>query len=54
LWNITTTKSKGKDHKNAREDLKEMGIRPKLYAKEIKTRTNLPVAATTLSKVERK
>jgi hypothetical protein len=34
-------KSKGKDHKNAREDLKELG-------------TNLPVAATTLSKAEKR
>jgi hypothetical protein len=47
-------KSKGKDHKNAREDLKEHDIRPELYAKEIETGTNLPVAATTLSKAERK
>jgi hypothetical protein len=47
-------KSKGKDHKNAREDLKELGITPELYAEEIETGTNLPVAATTLSKVERK
>jgi hypothetical protein len=43
-------KSKGKDHKNA----KELGIRPELYAEETETRTNLPFAATTLSKVERK
>jgi hypothetical protein len=47
-------KSKGKDHKNAREDLKELGIRPELYAEETETGTNLPVAATTLSKAERK
>jgi hypothetical protein len=47
-------KSKGKDHKHAREDLKELGIRPELYAEETETRTNLPVAATTLSKAERK
>jgi hypothetical protein len=47
-------KSKGKDHKNAREDLKEMGIRPELYVEETKTGTNLPVAATTLSKAKRK
>jgi hypothetical protein len=47
-------KSKGKDHKNARKDLKELGIRPELYAEETKMGTNLPVAATTLSKVERK
>jgi hypothetical protein len=47
-------KSKGKYHKNARENLKELGIRPELYAEETETGTNLPVAATTLSKVERK
>jgi hypothetical protein len=47
-------KSKGKDHKNAREDLKELGIRPELYAEETDTGTNLPVAATTLSKAERR
>jgi hypothetical protein len=47
-------KSKGKDHKNAREDLKELGIRPELYAEETETGMNLPVAATTLSKAERK
>jgi hypothetical protein len=47
-------KSKGKDHKNAREDLKELGIRSELYVEETKTGTNLPVGATTLSKVERK
>jgi hypothetical protein len=42
-------KSKGKDHKNAREDLKKLGIRPELYAEETEMGTNLPVAATTLS-----
>jgi hypothetical protein len=47
-------KSKGKDHKNVREDLKEMGIRPEHYAEEIETGTNLPIAATTLSKADRK
>jgi hypothetical protein len=47
-------KSKGKDHKNAREDLKELGIRPELYAEKTETGTNLPVAATTMSKAERK
>jgi hypothetical protein len=46
-------KSKGKDHKNAREDLKELGIRPELYAEETETGMNLPIAAT-LSKAERK
>jgi hypothetical protein len=45
---------KGKDPKSAREDLKEVGIMPELYAEEIETGTNLPVAATTLSKVVRK
>jgi hypothetical protein len=47
-------KSKGKDNKNAREDLKELGIRAELYVEETETVTNLPVAATTLSKAERK
>jgi hypothetical protein len=47
-------KSKGKDHKNAREDLKELGIRSELYAEETETGTNLPIATTTLSKAERK
>jgi hypothetical protein len=42
-------KSEGKDHKNEREDLKELGIRP-----ELEMGMNLPVAATTLSKAERK
>jgi hypothetical protein len=43
-------KSKGKDHKNARE----LGITSELYAEETETGANLPFAATTLSKVERK
>jgi hypothetical protein len=47
-------KSKKKDHKNARKDLKELGIRPELYVEEKEMGTNLPVAATTLSKAERK
>jgi hypothetical protein len=47
-------KSKGKDHKNARKDLKELGIRSEVYVEETETGTNLPVAATTLSKAERK
>jgi hypothetical protein len=47
-------KSKGKDHKSARDDLKELGIRSELYAEETETGTNLPIAATTLSKAERK
>ena len=47
-------RGKGKDHENARHDLQDMGIRPKLYAEETNTRTVLPVAATTLSKMERR
>jgi hypothetical protein len=47
-------KSNGKDHKNTRDDLKELGIREELYAEETETGTNLPVTATTLSKAERK
>jgi hypothetical protein len=54
LWNIATTEVQRKYYKNARVDLKELGIRPELYAEETETGTNLPVAATTLSKVERK
>jgi hypothetical protein len=46
-------KTKGKYHKNAREYLRELGNRPELYAEEIETGTNLPVAATTLSKAKR-
>jgi hypothetical protein len=47
-------KSKGKDHKNAREDLKELVIRLELYAEETETGTNLPIATTTLSRAERR
>jgi hypothetical protein len=47
-------KSKGKDHKNAREDLKELGIRPELHVEETETGTNLFVAATTLLKAREK
>jgi hypothetical protein len=47
-------KSKEKDHKITREDLKELGIRSELYEEETETGTNFPVAATTLSKAERK
>jgi hypothetical protein len=46
--------SRSEDHKNGREGLKELGIRPELYAEETETGSNLPVAATTLSKAERK
>jgi hypothetical protein len=31
-----------------------LGIRPELYAEEIEMGTNLPVAATTLSKAEKR
>ena len=54
LGTMLQQKSKGKDHKNAREDLKELGIRPELYAEETDTGMDLPVAATTLSKAERR
>jgi hypothetical protein len=47
-------KSKGKNHKNASGDLKELGIRPELYAEESETGTNLPIAATNSSKAQRK
>jgi hypothetical protein len=47
-------KSKGKDHKNAREDLKELGIRPELYVEETETGTNHPVVATTLKRQREK
>jgi hypothetical protein len=47
-------KSKGKYHKNVREDLKELGIRLELYPEETETGANLPVAVTTLSKAKRK
>ena len=46
-------RGKGKEHENAREDLKDMGIRPELYEEETDSGTDLPVAATTLSKMER-
>jgi len=49
------TKSKGKDHENARADhLKEMGIRPELYIQEAENGKDLPVVATTMSKKEKK
>jgi hypothetical protein len=54
LVDIATIEVQRKNHKNAREDLKELGIRPELYAEETKTGTNLPVAATTLSKAEKR
>jgi hypothetical protein len=47
-------KSKGKDQKNARQDLKELGIRLELYAEETEMGTNLPLAATTLLTAKRK
>jgi hypothetical protein len=51
---LVQQKFKGKDHKNTREDLKELSIRPELYAEQTETGTNLLIAATTLSKAERK
>jgi hypothetical protein len=42
-------KFKGKNHKNAREDLNDLRIRPELYTEEIDIGTDLLVAATTLS-----
>jgi hypothetical protein len=36
-------KSKGKGHKNARGDLKELGIRPELYAAETETWRTFPL-----------
>jgi hypothetical protein len=44
---------KCKDHKNARDDLKDLGIRPLLYAEKTDTGTDLPVTVTTLSKAEK-
>ena len=48
------TKGKGKDHENARADLEEMGIRPELYVEEAENGKALPVAATTMSRKEKK
>ena len=48
------TKGKGKDHENARADLKEMGIRPELYIQEAENGKDLPVAAITMSRKEKK
>ena len=47
---IMNTKGKGKDHENARADLEDTGIRPKLYVQEAENGKNLPVAATTMSR----
>ena len=47
-------RGKGKDHENVREDLKDMGIRPELYAEETDTGMVLSVVAAILSKTERK
>ena len=51
---IMNTKGKGKDHENARADLEEMGIRPELYVEEAENGKALPVAATTMSRKEKK
>ena len=48
------TKGKRKDHENARADLEEMGIRLELYVEEAENGKVLPVAATTMSKKEKK
>jgi hypothetical protein len=41
-------------NRSPREDLKDLGIRPELYADETDTGTDLSVAATTLSKAKGK
>ena len=51
---IMNTKGKGKDHENARADLEEMGIRPELYVEETENGKAFPVAATTMSRKEKK
>ena len=48
------TKGKEKDHENARADLEEMGIRPELYVEEAENGNALHVAATTMSRKEKK
>ena len=48
------TKGKEKDHENARSDLEEMGIRPELYVQGAENGKDLPVAATTMSRKEKK
>ena len=48
------TKGKGKDQENVRADLEEMGIRPELYVEEAENGKALPVAATTMSRKEKK
>ena len=51
---IVNTKDKEKDHENARADLEEMGIRPELYVEEAENEKAFPVAATTMSRKEKK
>ena len=51
---IMNTKGIGKNHENARADLEEMGIRPKLYVEEAENGKALPVAATTMSRKDKK
>ena len=51
---IMNTKGKEKDHENARSDLEEMGIRPELYVQGAENGKDLPVAATTMSRKEKK
>ena len=48
------TKGKEKDHENARANLEEMSIRPELYVEEAENGKVLLVAATTMSRMEKK
>ena len=54
LGTLLNMPGKSKDHKNARADLKEMGIRPELHPVEMDTETELPTTCITLSKKEKK
>ena len=47
---IMNMKGKGKDQKNARADLEEMGIRLQIYVQEVKNEKDLLVAAATMSR----
>jgi len=48
------TKGKGKDYENVRTDLEEMGIRLEIYIQEAGNGKDLPVAAITMSRKEKK
>ena len=54
IGTIMNMKGKGKDHKNARADLEVMGICLELYVQDVENGKYLPVAATTMSKKEKK